>query len=965
MKFELDTLREGFRRAAETQVSRYFHSRSISVVGLRGLRVQGFSAAFNGARGSAQIEAPEALVLVDLLDLLYGTVNIERIQLDGAVVRVAAAQAPAAGSVAPKRALAGLAPGAFRVTGKDCRVELSGFLPNRGEPLAFDGVSFEAFRLADSPDYRVALAATLRGPQDIAFSATGRYAAPDDFDLRADSPRIATEAVNALLPSPQAYVLAGAAGPSVRAEARPGQPVAVSLEASLDGLVVKGQPEGLAPQSGRVEAQLRYDRDARRLEVVDLHVDAPAVRARFDGALDLSGETPGLALAGEATRIPVDLLLERARSDERLKPLGKVELALAEPYRVEVNVSGTARQPAVSARFTGAGGTLAFAPAKPKWPEGSLDVGLVDIAWDSASRRPTGTLNVVGGTIRHAESKVSAEDLTGTVRIEGNTLHAYPLQATVTGNTCAARIDYDLETQSGECTVAGALSNIEKTKLGTAIENTRVYGTAAVRAKAVKKGQKYTVDADLDATDTGVAYRWYYDKTPGIGGGGKFHIEFVPRKSMQIDGDLVLASSPLQASLAFAYDGAKYRLQTLRADTDRLDISGVGSCLRIPYKISGGVGTDGHYRWTRRNVKDRTWEATASFTVDELFAEAIGKDALMRIKGADVSIDLDKDADPSGSLVLTAEEAYMPPLRQDWFVPIRPDPSEYPDFKPDFETWDYRLSAKHLELPPWKGTDFTGEAYSNPARSGLRRYSAEIDGGRIGGTYERNRPDNAYVTTIDWTGVPAHYFLEHLKLSQLLSGPTSGQITYSLDRDDPGTLNGTGHFEVENGKFSEEFLYSKLQGQANAEGVTFPSLRFQRLKSDIAFKRDVVRTPNADLQSEGIHIQGGGQFVIGGDMDYDFKVAISPDTAMQIPMLQQSFNIEGHRLAQKDIELAFKVTGPTGGPRGQLAQAPPARVTLVSGALEMTSDAIKVIDIPRKILVDLLKLGGGLVGATK
>jgi len=40
-------------------------------------------------------------------------------------------------------------------------------------------------------------------------------------------------------------------------------------------------------------------------------------------------------------------------------------------------------------------------------------------------------------------------------------------------------------------------------------------------------------------------------------------------------------------------------------------------------------------------------------------------------------------------------------------------------------------------------------------------------------------------------------------------------------------------------------------------------------------------------------------------------------------------------------------------------------VTLVSGAFEVGSDVTKIIDIPRQILVDLLKLGGGLVGATK
>jgi hypothetical protein len=271
-----------------------------------------------------------------------------------------------------------------------------------------------------------------------------------------------------------------------------------------------------------------------------------------------------------------------------------------------------------------------------------------------------------------------------------------------------------------------------------------------------------------------------------------------------------------------------------------------------------------------------------------------------------------------------------------------------------------------VEVPPWKGTNFQSEAYSNTQKSGLRRYAADVDGGRIHGSYERNRIENSYVTTVEWANVPSRYFQEHLRLSDMLSGPTTGQLTYSLDRDDPSTLDGKGYFEVNNGKFSEEFLYSRLQGKGAAPGgVTLPSLHFSHLKTGIQFKSDIIRTPDADLQAEGVHVQGSGQFVIGGDMDYDLKVSIAPETATQIPMLMQYFNVEGHRLSQQNIELVFKVTGPTGGPKGKLAEIPPPRVTLVSGALEMTSEAIKVIDVPRKILVDLLKLGGGLVGPTK
>jgi hypothetical protein len=65
------------------------------------------------------------------------------------------------------------------------------------------------------------------------------------------------------------------------------------------------------------------------------------------------------------------------------------------------------------------------------------------------------------------------------------------------------------------------------------------------------------------------------------------------------------------------------------------------------------------------------------------------------------------------------------------------------------------------------------------------------------------------------------------------------------------------------------------------------------------------------------------------------------------------------------IELPFHVTGPTGAPVGAVTDAPPMRVTLVTGALEVTREAFNVLDAPRKILVDLLKTAGGLVGARK
>jgi hypothetical protein len=48
-----------------------------------------------------------------------------------------------------------------------------------------------------------------------------------------------------------------------------------------------------------------------------------------------------------------------------------------------------------------------------------------------------------------------------------------------------------------------------------------------------------------------------------------------------------------------------------------------------------------------------------------------------------------------------------------------------------------------------------------------------------------------------------------------------------------------------------------------------------------------------------------------------------------------------------------------------LAGLPSPSITLVSGALETTSEVVQVLDLPRKILLDVFKIGAGIVGARK
>jgi hypothetical protein len=296
-------------------------------------------------------------------------------------------------------------------------------------------------------------------------------------------------------------------------------------------------------------------------------------------------------------------------------------------------------------------------------------------------------------------------------------------------------------------------------------------------------------------------------------------------------------------------------------------------------------------------------------------------------------------------------------------VPFLSDPAllaKYPDSP---RPWTYDLSADNLELPPWKGRNFKGTAASTEAGFTLQQYGADIDKGHLDGTYTSAKAENDYTTTAKWTNVPATYFLDHLGLPHVLDGNLTGNITYSLDRDDPANRKGAGQFSIDGGQFSADFVSKLFEGRKQEEvDVLPPSLKFSRLSTDLDFNRDTIRTPNLHLVSKGIDLNADGQFVPDGDMNYEIKVSIEPDTATRIPALVEYFNTQGHKLSQQKLDLTFHVTGPTFNPTGRVAKMPSTSVTLVSGALQVTNEAIKVIEIPRKILVDLLKIGGGIMG---
>jgi len=249
---------------------------------------------------------------------------------------------------------------------------------------------------------------------------------------------------------------------------------------------------------------------------------------------------------------------------------------------------------------------------------------------------------------------------------------------------------------------------------------------------------------------------------------------------------------------------------------------------------------------------------------------------------------------------------------------------------------------------------------------GVRQFQARVGEGRVEGSYALARAENAYTTTFAWENIPATPLLNHLKFPGVLEGTVDGNVTYAMDRDDPHTLAGDGRFTVSDGRFNADFLLAQFKGPLQeSAGILPPSLQFNRLASNVSFQNDVVTTNGVELVAEGINVTGDGTYVTGGEMDYAIKLAIAPDTAERIPALRDNFTLQGYRLANRNLELDFRIKGPTLRPRSELASLPPPSITLVSGALETTSEVVQVFDLPRKILVDVFKIGAGIVGARK
>ncbi|GMW02246.1 MAG: hypothetical protein AMXMBFR84_33820 [Candidatus Hydrogenedentota bacterium] len=963
IKHELESVRETFLSVVKGQVGAEFNISSISVSGLRGFKVANLETVLALPGGpNVEVSVPEAVLHLNLFDLLSRTISIESVELRGATLVVDKFPEWLESQASPVRAsfLANpLMPARF--TGRECRL----MLRSDGDDslVSLTDMSLDIVRRPQTGWIQAEVSGAFNGSPDLPFDLTYQSNGDDQFHLRANTSVITPAEIALFWPDVGKYVDTAQMKQPVVTVDRIGDTLAAGLEAGFADFKAINQPDYLDALNGTLRAQGTFDVRSKSLNVTFAKVSSNALEAVISGDIRLDGEAPVFDLHVDGQSASVQPALEYYLKDPTAG-YGQVSLDLDDPCLVSGSIAGTASELSGNFSATVSGGTAEYKPAKEEWPSATVQLGRIEVEWDVAEKSPRVFMRVQDGTIQHAKTKTQAESLAGMVTLQNSEIRIDPMTAEYRNQSLMIEGHYDIETRKGEAAFYGTVAGIEDTFIAETFKNVSVKGTAGLRGTAKADGDRYTLQADVDVTGVQIDHRWWFSKPAGLGLLGKVNVDIQSKKSMDITADVIAAESDIQAEAHFVPSGKQWNMIHCLCTSKNLDVMTAGMCLPIGYRITGGSVNNSSYKWEREpgSENPKAWRSSFAGIIDEIQLRATGADQPIQIKDVTVSGSMSEGDNPTGSLVVAAKEGIMPPFGGVWFSRFERDLNLYP---PVDRYWTYDLSAETLDAKPWHGTGFKGNAFSTLNEFGLTSYSAVVDGGRIEGMYRKDQRENSYTAKNSWQDVPAKYFFDHLKLPYVFSGPMTGEVSYSQDRDDPSTLEGSGEFTMQNGEFSADFLLKQLQEQFEGASALPPSLKFASLDVDLAFQGDVVMTPSILLESDALKLKSEGQFVVGGDMDYEVTMAIAPEAAERIPALRESFNIAGHKISQNDIELAFKVNGPTLSPRSQIAGIPPVRVTLVSGALEAANEALRVIDAPRKILVDLLKIGGGIVGSRR
>ena len=976
----LDNIRQTLLATASERLGGHFTVGTVAVNGLRGLAAEGVRIHLEPDNGpSLLLDAPKVRINLDLADLLTGHVTLGQISLDKAVIEITRT---AGTKWISGRKTAGTGTSSlpqipnfpFRLRGNECAVHLFNLV--NGADLKIDSINFDVSRQPGAADLIARLTGMVNQNPEKKFEVFGRITSPEDFDLRAQSGAVSIDDVCQYLPVARTYVSSGGVRPNLRVSGYPGGVITAAMDLHFEQLASPLQPAFLVPATGSIELFAQYDASKELLGLTAGRLETDQASGRIEGTVSFSGPSPVLDLRVEADRLPIAPAIAQYLP-VATEAYGDLSAELGAPYRLSATLQGAMASPAIAAEARAASGKLQFAPKKSLGlPGAQIELGPLAVSWDSKTRQPSGSLVILSGGISGPFKGITLSRLTCSALLSEGTLRADPLSAEINGQPFFGRFGYDLSKKSADFSLNGTFTELEKTILHTPSPDFMLDGSATVRCGGTASEKLIELNGSADLTQARVGLEWWLRKPIGTGAVIKsITVKIVPRKSLEVRGEAAIDATAIEAALSYRWNPAlmKFKQVHTRVDIPRLDINTAGKCINIPYTATGTFATEGFYEWNPSGSGPDTHVVTLGGNFDHVSFLPKGCPAPMVCSNARLNMTMDDTVEntPTGQVVIHAEDAHIPSTSQTWLLPLEPldttnGPAKSDDGGPS-RTWTYDLSGGSLEMPPWKGTDFKGTVFDDGKESGLSSFEAKVDGGTVRGRYTHQKGGDGMHLVGEWSDIPAFSVVRHIELPEVLEGRISGNVDYRMDSGKPNTLDGKAHFDANDGYFLPDALAEAFGGEFAKSFAQLPpsALTFSHFGGDVVLQGPTIVTDNMKVELPGMTISGNGTWVKEGDIDYHVKLSVSPDTAAQIPLLRDSFNLEGLRITQQNVDLAFHLTGPSSKPISQLAGMPNMGVTLVSGAAQLTSQAVRIIDLPRQLLMSIFKTGGGILGASR
>lgn len=976
IKYRLEDARDLSAAAVRARLGVEFGFDALQAEGLRSLHVSGLHmAAPVPGVGRVTMDVDALRLRLSFWDLIQGRAAIGSAQVDGGRVVIDRGSLPEARRTAPGSGAgfdfspAWLPP--ITLSGRNCQVEIRS--ASQADTMLIEDIEFRFDNRPDIPETTLSISAHADAAGNTAIlSARAAWRHRDAFDASVEVKNLSRPHIAQAATLPDGFD--GRLSARLHVWSREEHRVMARLEAELDQLriPVPEAPIPLHDLDAVVHALVQWDRSSRRVDIHGGTLTTPLATAVIGGHLDLADGQPVLDITATLSDVPFDSLLS-AVLPEALAAAGTLEAEIDEGAAITLTARGPLSAPALSLAAVVPEATVAFTPANSTLPRGAMRLKNATLRWDDFSGLPTGLATIADGAIIAEPLGLSATALMGTLVLDEAGPALRPVSAMISDRPWSGTAQYHLASGALDFQVSGALTDIEDTPLHDLVEKLWLSGEIAFRGSGrYGPDGRVQISASADVTRGGVAFEWWLNKPIGVGASiHNIDVLIEPGNKLEVQGEAAIEDTQLLARFHYVPHNGRWQTQHIRLDLPHLEINSAGKCIQIPYTAVGGACRDGFYEWTPAGQQIGDNISTFGGQFDYVSFLPDGGDHPLVCHDAAVTVTMTniEGLERHGEIVVHAASAQVPPFGEDWLLPIGPTDQEYQDKYPEEpRPMTYKLSADTISVPPWEGREFAGEVYSNEEETGFHFFRAKAGDGRLEGVYRHEREENIMHLQATWDSIPAAYIIRHLELPEVLAGDITGEVAYVVDQDDPRTtMRAEGHFVVERAHFIVEQLGQMLMEEIGGSIIALhpDALAFDRVASDVHIVGDTIRTDNLIIQSEGITITGNGVWVMDGDLDYRVDVAVSPDLADQIPVLRDNFNVQGFRLTQRNIELGFHITGPTFRPTGQLAGLPPVGVTLVSGAAEMTGEAIRLFDMPRQMFMSVFRIGGGILGATR